>query len=88
MRNTNKQLPIQGNYNNFQAQDRNFSQEHIPNQPQPYMTGLNTSYQRREGNRNHGFQSYQAPYGQNKEFLAIRLTNSIKSAVFDMLNFQ
>ena len=88
VRNTNKQLPIQGNYNNFQAQDRNFSQEHIPNQPQPYMTGLNTSYQRREGNRNHGFQSYQAPYGQNKEFLAKRLTNSIKSAVFDMLNFQ
>ena len=56
--------------------------------PQPYIPGLNTSQQRLEGNRYQGFLGYQTQYGQNKEFMANRLTNSIKSAVLDILNFQ
>ena len=82
-RTVNNSLPFQGNgnynFNNLPFRGIN---------PQPYIPGLNTSQQRLEGNRYQGFQGYQTQYGQNKEFMANRLTNSIKSAVLDMLNFQ
>ena len=82
-RTVNNSLPFQGN--------GNYNLNNLPFRginPQPYIPGLNTSQQRLEGNRYQGFQGYQTQYGQNKEFMANRLTNSIKSAVLDMLNFQ
>ena len=80
-------------FNNYQARERPFNQRnypsqpqapvlgHYPSQPQAPVLGRELSPQRLEHNSFPGFQS------QTKEMMADKLTNTIRSAVFDILKY-
>ena len=69
-------------FNNYQAREKPFNRRNYPSQPQAPVLGQELSQQRREHNI---FPRFQA---QTKEMMADKSTNTIRSAVFYMLNYQ